>query len=121
MKKSIKAALMSGLIFPGTGQIHLKRFRRGIVIMLLVLSGISAIVWMATVRALAVLENIERQLNQSDMVAMSNHSLLSSSGHESTYYNILVLFIVCCWLFSIIDAYRIGEKEDLSAQTNRVR
>ncbi len=117
MKISTKAALLSGLIFPGTGQIHLKRFRRGITIMILAFSGIGAIIWMSTVRALAVLEQIQNQLNQVDMATISNVALASSTDHTSIYYKPVLLFIVCCWLFSIIDAYRIGKKRERPEKT----
>ncbi|MEA1971059.1 MAG: hypothetical protein U9N37_05500 [Thermodesulfobacteriota bacterium] len=114
MKISTKAALLSGLIFPGTGQIHLKRFLRGITIMVLTFSGIGVIAWMATIRALAVLEQIQNQLNQVDMTTISNVALASSADHTSIYYKPTLLFILCCWLFSIIDAYRIGKKRERS-------
>ncbi len=117
MKISTKAALLSGLIFPGTGQIHLKRFLRGITIMVFTFSGIGVIVWMATVRALAMLEEIQNQLNQVDMATISNVALASSADHPSIYYKPILLFIVCCWLFSIIDAYRIGKKRERSEKT----
>ncbi|MEA3486985.1 MAG: hypothetical protein U9R20_04940 [Thermodesulfobacteriota bacterium] len=117
MKISTKAALLSGLIFPGTGQIHLKRFLRGITIMVLTFSGIGVIVWMATVRALAMLEEIQNQLNQVDMATISNVAMASAADHTLIYYKQILLFIVCCWLFSIIDAYKIGEKKERSEKT----
>ncbi len=112
MKISAKAALLSGFAFPGTGQIYLKRFRRGITIMVLASSGIGVIVWMATVRALSVLERIQNQLGQVDMATISNVALASSANHTSIYYKPILLFIVCCWLFSVIDAYRIGKTKE---------
>ena len=117
MKISTKAALLSGLVFPGTGQIYLKRFLRGITIMVLTFSGIGVIVWMATVRALAVLEQMQNQLNQADMTTISNVALASSADHTSIYYKPVLLFILCCWLFSIIDAYRTGKKRKRSEKT----
>jgi len=38
MSNSLKAALLSGLVFPGIGQVVLKRYRRGVVLMLIVLA-----------------------------------------------------------------------------------
>ncbi len=113
MKPSTKATLLSGLAFPGTGQIHLKRLRRGITIMVCVLSGIGVLVWMATIRALAILEQLQNQVNKVDMETISNLAL-TSSADTSPYYNLTVLFIVCCWLFSIVDAYRIGKRMERS-------
>jgi len=108
MKPSTKAALLSGLAFPGTGQIHLKRLRRGITIMMCVLAGIGVIVWMATVKALAILDRLQGQLNRVDMETISNLAR-TSSADASPWYNLILVFIVCCWLFSIVDAYRIGK------------
>lgn len=120
MKISTKAALLSGLAFPGTGQMYLKRFLRGITIMALTFSGIGVIVWMATVRALAIIEQIQNQLNQVDMTTISNVALASSADHTSIYYKLTLLFIACCWIFSIIDAYRIGKKRERSEQNQGI-
>ena len=114
MKTATKAALLSGLVFPGTGQIYLKRSRRGLTIMVFVLSGIVAIVWMATIRALEILERIQNQLDQVDMETITNLALASSADHSSVYYKPILLFIACCWIFSIIDAYRTGKEKELS-------
>ena len=114
MKIATKAALLSGLAFPGAGQMYLKRFRRGLIIIVFVLSGMGAIVWMATIRALEILERIQNQLDQIDMATITDLALASSADHTSVYYTPILLFIACCWLFSIIDAYRVGKEKDLS-------
>jgi len=114
MKTATKAALLSGLVFPGTGQIYLKRSRRGLTIMALACSGIAIIVWMTIVRMLAALEQIQNQLNQVDMATISNVVLEFSANHSSVYYKPILLFIACCWIFSIIDAYRTGKEKELS-------
>ncbi len=88
--------------------------------MVFVLSGIGAIVWMATIRALEILERIQNQLDQIDMATISNLALASSADHTSVYYKPILLFIICCWLFSIIDAYRIGKEKESSEKAQRV-
>jgi hypothetical protein len=113
MKPSTKAALLSGLAFPGTGQIHLKRLRRGITIMVCVLAGIGFIVWVATIRALAILDQLQNQSSRVDMETISKLTL-TSSADASPYYDLIWMFIVCCWLFSIVDAYRIGKRMERS-------
>ena len=42
MNTAIKAALLSALVFPGSGQIYLKRYWRGLIMMLL--AGLSLVV-----------------------------------------------------------------------------
>ncbi len=121
MKQSTKAALLSGLIFPGTGQIHLKRFRRGIIIMIFAFSGIGMMVWMVTLRTLAVFERIHNQLNHVDMAAITNTALISSAEYTSIYYTPVLLFLVCCWLFSVLDAYMIGKRMDRSTLKDTIQ
>jgi hypothetical protein len=58
MKKSTKAALLSGLIFPGIGHMVLKSYRRGFVLVLLALVATSVIINVAMQRALAIVDRI---------------------------------------------------------------
>ena len=39
---------------------------------------------------------------------------LTSSAEMSPYGNLILGFVVCCWLFSIVDAYRIGKRMEHS-------
>ena len=57
MKISYKAALLSAFVFPGVGQFYLKRYWRGLVIMLIILTGLGYMIWSATVAALSVLDD----------------------------------------------------------------
>ena len=49
------------MIFPGLGQVVLKHYKRGAVIMLTVLVGMSVVVVKAVQHALAILERIESE------------------------------------------------------------
>ncbi|MBN2398033.1 MAG: hypothetical protein JXI32_06605 [Deltaproteobacteria bacterium] len=111
MKPSTKAALLSGLVFPGTGQIYLKRLRRGIIIMICAASGIGAIAWPAVVKALAILDQLERHAGRIDMETVSSLARTAAAG-AFPHSDLVLLFIVCCWLFSIGDAYRTGRREE---------
>ena len=59
MNNSLKGAFLSGLIFPGLGQVVLKHYKRGAVIMLTVLVSLSVVAVKAVQHALAILEKIE--------------------------------------------------------------
>ena len=58
MPNSFKAALLSGLVFPGLGQIVLKHHKRGIALMLVVLACLMAIVVKGVQQGLVILEKI---------------------------------------------------------------
>lgn len=112
MKTEFKAALLSGLVFPGLGQIYLKRYLRGIIIIMLVLLGLSIVIGIATVGALESLKTIQSEGGTVDMKTISNLAASSTaySMHKGIYYGVIFLFIACCWIFAVIDAYRIGKR-----------
>ena len=55
MKASIKAALLSALVFPGVGQMSLKRYVRGLIPMVLVLTGLGVLIAQATAGAVGTI------------------------------------------------------------------
>ncbi|MFH2119839.1 MAG: hypothetical protein ABIJ25_05510, partial [Pseudomonadota bacterium] len=61
MKSAIKAALLSALVFPGLGQMYLKRYVRGLIPMVLTLTGLGVLITQATVGALQELEKMQSQ------------------------------------------------------------
>ena len=111
MKTSIKAALLSALVFPGLGQMHLKRYVRGLIPMVLVLTGLGVLIVQATVDALQVLDKIQLQGGTVDMNAVSNLAA-GSLTHGDPYSSLISLGIAGCWVFSVIDAYMLGKEKD---------
>ncbi|MBW1769244.1 MAG: hypothetical protein JRJ65_19635 [Deltaproteobacteria bacterium] len=113
MNKSLKGAFWSGLIFPGLGQVVLKHYKRGAVIMLTVLVGMSVVVVKAVQQALAILENIESEGGAISMSAISNAVTQASSTSGSLTFNLVLLLVILCWIIGVVDAYRIGKKKDI--------
>jgi TM2 domain-containing membrane protein YozV len=113
MKASIKAALLSALVFPGSGQMYLKRYVRGLIPMVLVLAGLGVLIVQAAIGALQVLDKMQIQLQGGtvDMNAVSNLAA-GSSTHGDPYSSLLAIGIAICWIFSVIDAYRLGKEKD---------
>ena len=113
MSKSLMAALLSGLVFPGLGQVVLKRYRRGVVLMVIVLACLSVIGTIALQRAFAILRQIELAGGAIDIDAILNAATQSSAASDSLVINYASLLLVVCWIFGTVDAYRIGRKKDL--------
>lgn len=110
MKTATKAALLSGLLFPGIGQMYLKRYWRGLLFMIPVLLGLVLIVLMATSGALESMRAIQAQGGTVDMNSLT--ALAQSHTKETAgYFRAILWFIIFCWLFAIVDAYRIGSKQ----------
>jgi TM2 domain-containing membrane protein YozV len=114
MSKAIKAALLSALLFPGLGQIYLKRYLRGLIPMVLTLTGLGLLMMQATVGALQELEKMQIQGGFMDLNALANRAAASSAS-DDWYSPLIVPMIVICWLVSVIDAYRLGRGKGLTA------
>jgi hypothetical protein len=113
MNNAFKGGLLSGLVFPGLGQLVLRQYRRGALIMLVVLISLSVIVVDIMQQALDILEQIELQGDAIDINAISNAAAQESARSGGVTINILMLVVVVCWVAGTVDAYRIGRKKDL--------
>ncbi|MEE9259604.1 MAG: hypothetical protein V3U40_00650 [Candidatus Scalindua sediminis] len=119
MKNSLKGAFLSGLIFPGLGQIVLKRYKRGAVIMLMVLVCMSVFVVKVVQHALGILEKIESQGGAISMSTISNAATQASTTSGNLTLNIVLLLVILCWIIGVVDAYRIGKIKDIEEGSAR--
>ena len=120
MNNALKGALLSGVIFPGLGQVILKHYKRGIVLMFTVFASMTVIVLKAVQHAFAILEKIELEGGVVDIQTITDAAAQASSTSDSLIYNLGVLLIVGCWIFGIIDAYRIGKQKDLTGNESSI-
>jgi len=120
MNNSLKAALLSGVVFPGLGQVRLKYYKRGIVLMLTVLASMMVIVLKTVQHAFAILEKIELEGGVIDIQTVTDAATQASFTSDSLIYKLGFLLIVVCWIYGIVDAYRIGKKKDLEGNAPRV-
>ncbi len=113
MNNSLKGALLSGVVFPGLGQIILKHYKRGIALMLTVLASLLVIVVKAVQQALTILEKINFEGGVINMSTISNIATKASTTFDSLIFNFVLLLIIFCWIIGVVDAYRIGRKKDI--------
>lgn len=114
MKKSVKGALLSGLVFPGTGQFVLGNNRRGLIFFSLSLTSLLYLIYYALKKAYALTEQIEAGTIPLDTVAITNLITAPPEGTDLLLLNLATWAILACWVGSIIDAYRLGNKADQS-------
>lgn len=114
MKKSIKAALFSGLIFPGVGQFSLKRYARGLIFFVPAISSLAYMLDNSMRKAFAIMDQIERGEVPLDPDAIANLISATASSSESLMLASAQWIIIACWMISIIDAYRLGKLADQS-------
>lgn len=120
MNKATKAALLSALLFPGLGQMYLKRYARGLILMVLILAGLGVWIADATVRALRELDRMQIQGGLVDPTAIAGRAAASAASGE-WYSPLLLPMIVVCWLLSVIDAYRLGKAKESPDARDRVK
>lgn len=102
---------MSALLFPGGGQFYLKKYKRGIAIILPVLAGTLAIVWAVVQVALAVLRTApfkKGSVHFSDIVILAANSVKSLNLF---YLMLIIIVMILLWIYSTVDAYFLGKKE----------
>jgi hypothetical protein len=101
MKRTVAAALLSGLVLPGLGQMVIfKRWLRGLLFM--APSG-AALLWIMRGMALSaasLLDQVATGQTPADAVAMAEQ--ISASGGAGVGMASLVLLV--CWIASVADA-----------------
>lgn len=119
MQKALKAALLSGLVFPGLGYLALQRRARGLIVLTTATACVAYLVVIAMQQASAVVDRL--MAGDVPMDASSiEHMVATTSTASGTLLSNLVSFgLLACWLFSIVDGYRIGRQQD--AVTSRAR
>lgn len=108
MKDSTKAALLSGLVFPGIGHMMLKHYLRGTVLMF---SSLIAF-WLLVDGAYQSARTIVDGINSGDIALEANAILAAASASGASTGSLLPAFasivLLACWLFGIVDSYRLG-------------
>jgi hypothetical protein len=108
MTKSTKAALLSGLVFPGIGHIVLKQTLRGSILALVALLAVSAMLKVAFQRAQTIVDRVVSGEIPLETGAISELVANSSNDSDGLMPSISVIVFCACWLIGIIDSYRVG-------------
>lgn len=111
MKKSTKAVLLSGLVFPGLGHLYLKRWVTGVV-----LSGVAAfsVYYMSSIAltiALEVSRRIETGAIPADIATVTNVVSQQFSGMEQAT-NLASITLLVCWVTGVVGSYWHGQTQD---------
>ena len=108
MSKSIKAALLSALVFPGAGHFFLKKYISGLVIVSASLGSLYYLITKTIERALLISEKIQSGEMPLDVVAITELVSKQLPGSEAQAQSIATTVLLISWLVGIIDSYRVG-------------
>jgi TM2 domain-containing membrane protein YozV len=110
MNRSLPAALLSALVFPGAGQLYLGRRRRGWTIALTVASAVLLLLCQLAGPVMTLVHDIE-----DGRLALDPLLILTRVHELGLADNALLmpaaLVIVACWIGSTIDAFLLGSNK----------
>ena len=116
MNNALKGALLSGLVFPGLGQVMLKYYKRGAVLMIAITATLLAVLIKAVQQAFTILEKIESEGGEIDMSTILSTATQASTTSDSLIFKLLLWLLIFCWVIGVVDAYRIGRKKDIEGR-----
>lgn len=112
MKKPVKAALLSALIFPGAGQFFLKKYISAIFFAVFAAVGLYLLFSNLVTRAQEIIDKVQRGEVTADLATITElvHQQ-SATAIESLSPALVILLII--WLVSVVEAYRVGKRKML--------
>jgi hypothetical protein len=120
MKRSTKAVLISGLVFPGLGHVFLRRYLVGLVLLCLAGGSIYVVAKAAIDTALDVAGEIESGSIPIDSVSISQLvAQRSQQAEQST--NLAVWVLMASWVIGIVDSYRVGRAQERLEKSSAAR
>jgi TM2 domain-containing membrane protein YozV len=114
MEKARKAAMFSAFLLPGWGQIYLGHIVRGLAFIISSLAGSLVLAW---VIIRAGIDIIRAAPFKKGTVQPGNVLDVTLDALKTVNINFLLLMIsliILLWVLSIIDAYQLGKKHDLT-------
>jgi hypothetical protein len=112
MRKSIKAALFSGLVFPGVGHFSLKRHLRGMAFFAPAMTSLLFQIHYVLNRAGSIASQIESGTVPFDTTSLANLMAEAPSHTELFLLNFTSWVLLVCWLGGIVDSYSLGKVAD---------
>jgi hypothetical protein len=111
MKRSTKAALIAGLVFPGLGHLFFRRYVVAVLLLCLAGGSIYTVTKTAIDAALNVAGEIESGSIAIDSVSISQLvAQRSQQAEQST--NLAVWVLIASWVIGILDSYRVGRAQE---------
>ena len=108
MHRSVIAALLSALAFPGTGQLYLGYRWRGLAIMLVALGAAGYFASQVLGPVLALANEVMDGKLALDPVAIT--ARLEQGRVDNPWNNFAALVMILCWIGATLDAWLLGRR-----------
>ncbi len=111
MNLTTRAILFNALLLPGWGELYLKQYKRGFLIIFGILAGMLSLVWSIIQSTLDILKIAPFEKGTITFVSMIKLTINAIKGLDLFYTLLIIFFMVVIWIVSIIDVYLLGKKE----------
>lgn len=113
MKSSIKGVLLSGLVYPGAGQVVMGRWFSGYFFIILTTAGLGLLMYRIYIRVLFILTEVIPQITPDISIMTKISSILTQAPYTSWRLESYCLsFVGCCWLAAVVHAYIVGRWQE---------
>lgn len=110
MNQSIKAALLSGLVLPGIGQLSLGYKKRGWMIIFVTFIFIFMLIGKVIQQAESIVEKMQKSGEAINIKLISKQTSEFVAFSDNSSLNTLIILLISIWVYSIIDAYFLSSK-----------
>jgi len=112
MKASIKGTLLSGLVFPGFGQISLGRKLVGFAIVGLTVAGMAGLGYGLARRLPPLVQQVMSETGGVSFSRLTELSMGAVSSGDWWLEKASVNLILLCWVCSTVHAFIVGQRHD---------
>jgi len=112
MKSSLKGAFLSGLVYPGLGQIIQKHYLRGFSLIGICTASLFVITFAALKRYETFLANLETGNIEYDITTIFQEASKFTVSQDNSLLKYASALIFGCWFIGTVDAYLSGKKTD---------
>jgi TM2 domain-containing membrane protein YozV len=111
MNIAMKASLFNALLFPGWGEIYLKKYKRGILIIIATAAGILSVLWSIIQTTIKILRFAPFKKGTVTVSAVFQLAIDSIKAMDLSYLLLIIFSMIFLWIISIVDAYLLGKEE----------
>jgi len=112
MSKSLKAALLTALVFPGAGHYFLKKKMTATILAGIAAISLYLIVSAAISRANEIVAQIQNGEVRPDIASIMQLISQQPTGDATQVLDVAWALLIITWAFGIVDAYRVGRQQD---------
>ncbi len=112
MQSHIKAAVYSGLVFPGAGYFFLKKVKRAVIFVLLTLLSLIVVLYDAIYKAQIIAQKIVNGEIPFDLTIIRQQISATAGVLDASVVVALYSVMAVLWLVSVVDCYRLGKLKD---------